>query len=159
MTPMRSDTFAASLIALAILFVSLPAISCPAGSVLQKGNGWEGCVNISGGASEPLWADRWGAIAIDEASSAFGSSSAEVSKRKAEKYALSMCRKKGGQNCTVTVSYYNQCISYVTGTNWPFIRTDSSIREAESNSLDRCQREDGGCRVIYSACSLQERIQ
>ena len=93
-----------SIAAAALALVPFVAGACPPGSILQKGNGWEGCIEQPR-SSEPLWADRWGAIATDQLSGAFGSSSAETSKRNAEKYALSMCRKNGGKQKAV----YSSC--------------------------------------------------
>lgn len=154
----RIGLIVAPTVCIGFLAASFAADACPPGSILQKGNGWEGCVDLPG-SSGPLWADRWGAIATDQSRRAFGSSSAEISKRKAEKYALSMCRRNGGENCAIAVSYFNQCISYVAGANWPFFRTDRSIEAAESINFERCQRQDADCKVVYSACSLQERIQ
>lgn len=143
-----------TLLFVAALLVVRQASACPPGSVLQTGNGWQGCVQNS---SPPVWVDRWGAIATDETTGAFGSSSSEASKRKAEKYALSMCKEKG-KECKVLFSYYNQCVSYVTSKNTYFIRTDSTLEQAVSNSMTRCEREDEGCRVFYSRCSLPEQI-
>lgn len=142
---------------LTVILLSGPfgnASACPPGSVLQTGNGWQGCVQTS---SSPVWVDRWGAIATDETTGAFGSASSEVSKKKAEKYALSMCKEKG-KECKVLFSYYNQCVSYVTSKNTYFIRTDSTLEQAVSNSMARCEREDEDCRVFYSRCSLPEQV-
>lgn len=151
------NTFTRSLV-LTCALASGSAGACPPGSVAQKGNGWEGCVSGSN-SGPPVWADRWGAIAIDEHSGSFGSSSSETSKAKAEKYALSMCKKSKASNCKIVVSYYNQCVGFVAGKNWPFIRTDRTIEAAVSGSLNRCERQDRECRVFYSRCSLPEQVQ
>ncbi|SDY90774.1 protein of unknown function [Lysobacter sp. yr284] len=70
-----------------------------------------------------------------------------------------MCKKHKAKDCKVIFSYYNQCISYVTSKNTYFIRTDPTAEEAIANSMARCNREDEGCAVFYSRCSLSEQIQ
>ncbi|MEI2429441.1 DUF4189 domain-containing protein [Lysobacter yananisis] len=125
---------------------------------MQKGNGWEGCV---GGPDpdQPTWEKRWGAIALDDTTGAFGSSSREGSESRAEKNALATCKKQGGKTCRIEISYHNQCVSLAAGKFKYFVRADYTLALAESNSLSKCGKEDEGCKIFYSNCSLPERIQ
>lgn len=130
------------------------ATACPPGSILQKGNGWEACIEQS--RPIPQWKDRWGAIATDESNGAFGSSSRETSKQRAMKAAITACRKHEGKNCKVKITYFNQCASVVMGTKSHFIQSDASMEQAIARGMTRCQNEDEECGVYYSACSFQE---
>ncbi|QQP96800.1 DUF4189 domain-containing protein [Lysobacter enzymogenes] len=99
------------------------------------------------------------ALALDDATGATGASSLERTQAKAEKNALANCRKQGGEACRMEISYHNQCIGFVVGKTKYFVRADYSLDLAVSNSLDKCTKENEGCRLIYSSCSLPERVR
>lgn len=104
------------------LFVSVAASAqgCPNG-IPSAGN--PGCIpptqfnspyHQSGGDSverQARWADRWGAIAVDDGEKTIGIGIAEMtsSERAAKKIALEDCRVKGGTKCVISLAYYNQC--------------------------------------------------
>lgn len=137
----------------------LPGVvsACPPGSVLQKGNGWEGCIGGTDTPSAPAWEKRWGALALDDSTGSSGASSKERTQAKAEKKALSICTKRGGTACRIEISYHNQCISFVTGKSRYFVRADYTLDQAVASSIERCEKEDNDCKVAYSSCSLPER--
>ncbi|QWP75706.1 DUF4189 domain-containing protein [Lysobacter sp. K5869] len=143
------------LTSIGILLASAQAQSCPPGSVLQKGNGWEGCVG-SATKSGPTWADRWGAIAMDVNTGAFGASSRQASRKKAEKKALTQCGESGKNQCAVKFVYMNQCASVVTGKKWNYTQSHNTITEAIARGMSKCASEDEECNAFYSDCSLPE---
>jgi hypothetical protein len=118
------------------------------------------------------WEDRWGAIAEESSPRApgvplaTGVSESRKSKREANAVALEECKKVGGKKCTVTMTYFNQCVALADPTMDQLIaRGGKSIgyraktaEDAKALALKECEGLDGGqqCRIIYSACSLSE---
>ncbi|WP_394537541.1 DUF4189 domain-containing protein [Lysobacter enzymogenes] len=150
------------LLSLAVPFVSINVHACPPGSILQKGNGWEGCVQISGPSPESTRRHKtqWGAIAIDGPNSAFGVSAQEDSKKRSENFALERCKADGGKNCKIKLAYYNQCASVISGDASIFVQSAETRDEAISDGLDRCRRAgDTGCSEHYSGCSLPKQVR
>ncbi|MBT2746928.1 DUF4189 domain-containing protein [Lysobacter sp. ISL-42] len=157
-----------------LLLASLPvgsAIACPPGTVPQQGVGWQGCAPAPGTASGPssrsqpqeVWADRWGAIAVDTIpTGSVGFSAVTGMKRKGqtEKSALKSCREKGGKQCEIMIAYYNQCAVLMWGDRT--INTSGAPSEelAKQRSLEKCNRaNDTNCEIVYSGCSLPQRIK
>lgn len=149
----------AKILILAVTILPTALSACPPGSVLQKGNGWEGCVAGNDSPNAPVWEKRWGALALDDSTGASGASSKERTQAKAEKKAISICAKRGGNACRIEISYHNQCISFVTGKAKYFVRADYTLGQAIANGTERCEKEDDDCKVVYSSCSLPERIR
>lgn len=138
------------------------ASACPPGSVLQKGNGWEGCVQTGPASADsgPAWKTQWGAIATDGNNAALGTFIGASSKRIAEKAALKQCKEYGGKNCKIKLAYYNQCASLISGDKLFFVQSAGSREEAVSDGLDRCRSAgDTGCREHYSDCSLPKQFR
>lgn len=108
----------------------------------------------------PVWADRWGAIAIDPVSGRAGTVTGRESKSQAEKAALELCAQHGGNNCTLGVTYYNQCAAAAQPDPGGVISTAHAADSptAERIALEACKAH-GKCSVVYSKCSLAERIQ
>lgn len=155
---------------------------CPPGQYPVGGQGAGGCAPIpgsGGGSSEsssPVptgkWEDRWGAIAEESSPRApgvplaTGVSESRKTKREANAVALEECKKVGGTKCTVTMTYFNQCVALADPTMDQLIaRGGKSIgyraktdEDAKALALKECEGLDGGqqCRIIYSACSLSE---
>lgn len=105
------------------------------------------------------WEDRWGAIATDAQKAKLGVVVNMPSQRKAKSAALDACKENGGSNCTVEISYYNQCAALITGDKLFNTSAAATIEEATESGLSRCSKEDTNCRVYYSGCSLPVRIQ
>lgn len=103
------------------------------------------------------WSDRWGSIAMDE-SGAAGTIEDQPSEPAAKLQALTQCKANGGQSCEIVLSFHNQCAAvaqlpsggrvYATGAPTP--------EKAEEASLSRCGQ--GSCRIVYSRCSMPERV-
>lgn len=141
--------------------------TCPPGYYPIGGQGASGCAPIPDSeeadeeSSPPSvrWADRWGAIAIDNTSSEVGVITSMPSKSKAEKAALAQCRAKGSDACKVKLAYYNQCAAIVWG-NTGYNTTHAATKERASEiGMQSCGAEDSNCRVFYADCSLPERIE
>ncbi|WP_448098340.1 DUF4189 domain-containing protein [Luteibacter yeojuensis] len=62
-------------------------------------------------AQAAVWADRWGAIAIDDNSGKGGTVSSAASKSNAESEAMQRCVDNGGIQCKLMITYRNQCVA------------------------------------------------
>ncbi|MEI2429440.1 DUF4189 domain-containing protein [Lysobacter yananisis] len=135
--------------------------ACPPGSVLQKGNGWEGCIQSSSASeSGPSWKKQWGAVATDGAKGALGASIEADSKRSAEEIALRECTQDGGENCRIKIAYYNQCASVVSSYKAIYVQSAETREAAISEGMNRCVGAgEDGCQEFYSGCSLAKRIK
>ncbi|MEI2429439.1 DUF4189 domain-containing protein [Lysobacter yananisis] len=159
-----NQTSVAFVMAISAMFLttSFAAYACPPGSTLQKGNGWEGCVQtgIPSTNSGPAWKTQWGAIATDGSSAALGTAIEASSKRIAERAALKLCKEDGGKNCKIKLAYYNQCASLISGDRLFFVQSAETREEAVSDGLDRCRHAgDTGCSEHYSGCSLPKQVR
>lgn len=108
------------------------------------------------------WADRWGAIAVDNArdSAGIGVAVEMASQRKAKAAAMNDCRSKGGTQCEVVLAYYNQCGVLVAGSaGYTSMRAATAERAADLG-LKQCV-SDGleNCKVYYSGCSYPARVR
>jgi hypothetical protein len=105
--------------------IAKAAGNCPPGFYPVGGQGVQGCAPIPGGAAtaanpaapapaRPLgeWVKTWGAIAVSWATSDAGVSTGLRSKSAAEKEALSKCRMSGARDCSINMTYFNQCVSW-----------------------------------------------
>ena len=110
--------------------------------------------------AEPKWADRWGAISVDDAGAVVGVSTARADKSEATEAAIGDCRSRGGNRCNVQITYTNQCAVLVAADRVYNTYRAETAEIAKRDALKIC-RENGGsnCRVYYSGCSLPERIQ
>lgn len=158
-------------ISLFLLLTPASASACPPGEWLQQGVGWQMCVPIPGAQgnatapnrSEPAWADRWGAIAVDTApqgSVGFFTASGMKRKMQAERAVLKSCREKGGTRCEIKILYYNQCAVLVWGDHSFNTSSAESEEQAKKVGLDKCKNAgEQNCEVLYSGCSIPERIR
>lgn len=136
------------------------AHACPPGSVLQKGNGWEGCIRTqrTPDSDRPAWKKQWGAIATDGANSALGTADEKDTKKSAEKTATERCLRNGGKRCVVELSYYNQCASMIVGPGLYFIQSAETKDKSIADGMDRCRKsEEKYCHKYHSGCSLPKR--
>ncbi|ARP80541.1 hypothetical protein CAL12_06630 [Bordetella genomosp. 8] len=110
-------------------------------------------------APPPVWQDRWGAIAFDEATSSAGVSTNQTSQRHAESMALSNCEKAGGKHCQVNVTYHNQCVAVAQkpGGGRIGVSRGPSIKKASDVALKNCGSDS--CKVAYSNCTDAVRVQ
>ncbi|WP_425492570.1 DUF4189 domain-containing protein [Luteibacter aegosomaticola] len=103
------------------------------------------------------WADRWGSIAMDD-NGAAGTVVDQTSESAARKEALARCEENGGKKCETVLSYHNQCaaVAQMPSGGPVFASRAPKQSEAESNSVANCGQK--GCTVVYSRCSLPQRI-
>jgi hypothetical protein len=103
------------------------------------------------------WDKTWGAVA-DGTNAIGGVSSGALSKRGAEASALKACVDRGGQECAVSFTYFNQCMALldpgISGGNIVF-QTGESIEVARELGLKACKERSGSnsCKATYSSCT------
>lgn len=107
----------------------------------------------------PQWVTRWGAIAADSAKGILGTASSMADGPLAESTATADCRSKGGSNCTLQLSYGNQCAVVVVGDLGYNATQGITLDLAKQEGLRVCNQSDSHCHVYYSDCSLPQRIQ
>lgn len=141
------------------------AQACPQGSVPVGGGnaGYAACVPMDQGTdaanTQPSgqWRKTWGALA-DGTNGTGGAVTGARSKRKAEADALNRCNERGGLNCKLTATYFNQCIAVASpeidgGQNrWLSAET---IEVATNPVLKDCSDFNQGrpCKVVYTDCT------
>ncbi|MGH8082559.1 MAG: DUF4189 domain-containing protein, partial [Lysobacter sp.] len=135
---------------------------CPAGQIPHQGASTISCGPIptrSGENQEPIWGDRWGAIASSGVD-AFGISEQRRRKSEARKLALEECRQRGGRACELHFVYKNQCAVVIYSATRAFSQSAESQDIAGALAMRECENSGGGeCRVYYSGCSLPVRVQ
>lgn len=103
------------------------------------------------------WESKFGAIAIDLAANAVGTSDSHASRLKAEEAALLGCRIEGGVNCDLVAWAENQCLAlaWPRGDGGGFAGTGrgKTQSQAEKKSLSNCKAHDGKCEVLWSKCN------
>jgi len=105
------------------------------------------------------WENRWGAIAIDSSSGAFGAVKGARSKSKATKAAIAQCKSKGGSSCKVSLSYYNQCAVVAWGDTSYSPSSGPDVKETSQRALKNCSKSTTNCKIYYAECSSPEWIQ
>lgn len=146
---------------------------CPPGYYPIGGQGVQGCAPIpgssGGGSSQQLptppprptgeWIRTWGGVAVSSTTSDAGVSTGKLSKRDAEQDAIAKCSSSGARDCKVSVTYFNQCVSWViprgrTGKGRSGIGTGPTLERAESLAQGICENDKpGACEVVYSDCT------
>lgn len=108
-----------------------------------------------------IWEDRWGAIAFDPAHSAAGAVEGRTSKRTASDDAIDLCKAHGGETCTVSLTYKNQCAAVAQGPNGGASghASAATIDRAKVLAIEECSKVSSECAAIYSACSYAARVQ
>jgi hypothetical protein len=146
-------------------------ISCPEGYVPIGGADVQGCApnpdhpiwqNSSPPApSGPVWATRWGAVAVDAQLSRFGGSEGHKSERGAIKAAIKQCQANGGgKSCKVTGGgWYNQCGALAWGDQVFRVVSAGTSEEATQYALSGCGQSTKNCKIYYSGCSHAERVR
>lgn len=151
-----------------LVLLGKAAAQCPAGippspnCVPPDGPGWRHNMPAPEGrpaSPRPVWKSSWGAIAADGPNAALGAVSGASSRREAERIALERCRERGGKQCVLDASYFDQCAVMVTGDRNYIVQTAASIERATELAMGRCNQKDSGCRVLHTDCSLPVRVQ
>lgn len=109
-------------------------------------------------APRPVWADRWGAVALDTTTGSAGFATDESSKNDASRAAINDCAGAGSQNCKVLISYYNQCaaLAQEEGGGVAYAATSADLGDAKTKALSDCGKSS--CSVVYSNCVAPQRI-
>ena len=145
---------------------------CPPGLIPASGTNINSCVPIPPGyynnqqqvqPQPPMqpqrWADQWGAIAADSANGILGTATSMTSRSIAENAAYADCKSKGGEACTIQLSYGNQCAVVVVGDQGYNATQGATSESAKQAGMKVCNEADSHCHVYYSDCSLPVRIQ
>ncbi|MGN7918909.1 MULTISPECIES: DUF4189 domain-containing protein [Lysobacter] len=157
---------AACLVLLGVFALSPAAkAQCPAGIPAAGNpscippNAWPQNAPVRQDPSPSRWESRWGAIATDAPKAVLGTSTGMKSKRQAEAQALSQCRKRGGKNCVLDVSYFDQCAILVTGDKKYSVHTAATVDRASELGMRQCSNDDVNCRIHYTNCSPPELMR
>jgi hypothetical protein len=108
---------------------------------------------------EAVWADRWGAVAIDMDTGQAGAAVDQASKSAALSAALKNCALNGSPHCEIAIAYHNQCAAIVWASSAQITAHAATQSDARSMAMQECTKSHVDCRMVYSACSLPERIQ
>lgn len=105
-----------------------------------------------------VWADRWGAVAVDKSTGDAGTIEGQESEAKAQKKALSDCSSTGAQNCKVILTYHNQCAAVAFSNGGTGIARAPTSPQAEQLAMESC---GGGstCQIVYSKCSNPVQVK
>lgn len=142
--------------------------NCPTGYYPVGGQGASGCAPIPGypdsesnsePRTSPVWETRWGAISVDGSSGSLGAVVGLSSEKKAQQAALNKCRTNGGGNCSVDLTYHNQCAVMILGSKKYNTASAATVERATQLGMETCSAVDTSCRVYYSGCSAAQRIQ
>lgn len=137
---------------LALLLAVIAATPCRSQAcTIVRGNGWQGCAEAP--EREPVWFDRWGAVATDKSTGAFGAADTVSERDRAIKKAMKQCKKNNGVNCEIRLVYRNECASMVSGKEWDFFQSDPTRDGATSIAMRRCEEKDTDCKIVYTRCS------
>ncbi|WP_312252206.1 DUF4189 domain-containing protein [Stenotrophomonas sp.] len=147
---------------------------CPSGMYPIGGQGVQGCAPMGGAAGStsqqmasppprPLgeWIRTWGGVAVSEATSDAGVSTGQLTKKDAEHDAMAKCANSGARDCKVSVTYFNQCMSWVvpsgrTGNGRSGIGTGPTLERAAELAQGICQNDmPGACALVYENCTEQ----
>ena len=152
---------ASLLIAFASGGTAVAQTACPVGT--PAGNATCGPSPASGGEIGPPaprpsgeWLKTWGATAT-AANGDTGVSSQQASKADAEKQAIKECASSGNTDCTVAITYRNQCITAVNpvrGGKGSTISSAATLDEALARATGQCEQASGGkCKASVAECS------
>jgi len=109
--------------------------------------------------SRAVWADRWGAIAIDKNTGQAGTVINHSSRSEAVDAAMHDCQMHGSPNCKLELAYHNQCAAVAWGEGSYAGASGPTKQNAESIALQDCRKGASNCKIAYSDCSLPVRIQ
>lgn len=103
------------------------------------------------------WEDRWGAFASSASDGWSGSVLNKKSKREAERAAMAECKKKGGADCRVDLSFYNQCGAVASGGGSLGYSNAPTEKRAIDAAMTECGNSD--CEIFFHGCSLPVKVQ
>ncbi|HEY0597125.1 DUF4189 domain-containing protein [Sphingopyxis sp.] len=110
------------------------------------------------------WETRWGAFAASE-DGTIGLASTRPSEDDAVDNAVAHCTSKGGKDCRMAMTWYNQCAVVAAG-EAPngkfniFYYKHYTIKKATKVAMKQCTDQNlGGCKVYFSDCSKAEFVR
>jgi hypothetical protein len=106
----------------------------------------------------PVWIDQWGAIVADRGTGQAGVAVNKDSKTDAVNAAMHDCQMRGSPNCVVLLTYYNQCAALAIGDGGSGLSHNPTIEGARNGAMRTCSEDSTTCKIVYSACSVQRRI-
>jgi hypothetical protein len=106
-----------------------------------------------------VWADRWGAIAIDSKTGGAGTVAGRASKAEAIAAAMGDCGSHGSQTCEVETAYSNQCAAIAWGSTAHDTARGPDKSNTEASAMEGCGKLTSACKIVYSDCSLPVRIK
>lgn len=107
----------------------------------------------------PVWANSWGAIAIDDQRGDAGTIANRPTKSQAEAEAMRDCSSQGASGCKIALTYHNQCAAIAWGDSARVAAGNPDEQGAKEDAMSRCQKKTTGCKVVYSACSVAQRVR
>lgn len=124
--------------------------------------GQQGDANSFSSSSPPpaaRWAERWGAVALDASTGSAGVSTGMKTQAEAKREALDQCRENRGQACAISVAYRNQCAAVAQRSTGGVMGSASgpTLEVAKAAAKEECG-DTASCQIVYSACSLAERV-
>ena len=109
--------------------------------------------------TQPVWADRWGAVVVDEQTGQAGLVTDRASKQEAIDAAMHDCAKLGSPNCKLQLAYHNQCVAIGWGANRFTTASAPTTKDAETDAIRGCNSITTNCKIAYSACSNAARVK
>lgn len=139
---------------------------CPEGYYEQNSPGLNSCIPIPEGEQSappgPKWVKTWGAIAVQTGGGAIGVSKNQLTKSRAKKDALELCREGGVTGCEVVLAFKHQCaaIAEITRSVKGELSKRGYARGPDIDGTGRdavasCESANSGksCEVVYSVCT------
>lgn len=103
------------------------------------------------------WIKTWGAIAGSVRGNEGWSTAGQFSEREARENVLLKCTSSGATDCTVDMTYFNQCVAMAVA---PTLRAKGSIftgedeQTASTRALESCEKRHGEpCKVTFTQCT------
>jgi hypothetical protein len=104
------------------------------------------------------WETRWGVIVTDNIKGKLAGVTNHSSKNSATKAAMAECYRRGGKDCKVSLTYYNQCAAVAAGEEAYSSRGRDILEDANRSAMEGCNQMTTNCKVIYNACSNAQWI-
>lgn len=107
----------------------------------------------------PVWADQWGAIALDRGTGQAGTVVDKATKEEAIHAAMHDCQVHGSPHCELLLTYYNQCAAIAMGDGGAGMANNPTLEGARDGAMRVCSKDSNTCKIVYSACTMQRRFK
>lgn len=110
--------------------------------------------NVAPAQPRIIWADRWGALAIDDGTGQAGYIGGFASKAKARRAAMDGCEMHGSPNCKLIMTYHNQCAAVASGADKSQAYGAATEEEAKKGAMESCMKRQKNARsfIANAAC-------